>query len=725
VGELGRVDDAGVAFFGLDGASGEYLLTAEPAQVSAMAQAEAVEPGHLGDLRARLERAKPSLGVAETVEDPADLAQAGWGVVFADDVDPAIEAALAPLLQLRAAQAQARDERFFQVYRGERGYHRGESKHDFLRARSAAPSGPADPQQMPYYLLLVGGPAAIPYALQYQLDVQYAVGRIAFATPDGYARYAQSVVAAERANPRPRRAALVGVANSDDLATRLSAQHLVAPLAERLRDWQLTSEAASRWQVDLHLEAAATRARFEALLGGSETPGLLFTASHGVGFPSGDVRQATEQGALVTQDWAGPHGGRGPLPREVYVAAEDVPDAADVAGLVAFHFACFGAGTPRLDDFPELATTAGLRHQLARPMAPSAFVARLPVRLLGHPRGGALAVVGHVERALGASFLWNQGSTRRSNLGAFEAALRRLMRGQPVGLALEAFNQRYAELCADLRQAVRQVTELGRAADDQELAQLWMGSTDARGYVILGDPAVRLAGLGAGAGEATTATVAPPTAATTGTAEPAQARAPLAVAAPTEGAGQAAQESTTTMTLPVTGAAGIRIDVEAGTGHITVSAPAGSGSLASGAGPPLGEPSYGLFGGSNDDAGAPGASLAAGVRGLAEQLTAAVARVAADVSTLSVSTYTTEDLGAVTYDVQGHTFTGPAVLRAFTSIRLDGETVALVPQQGSAVDDRLWSIHTDMVARAQAHRAEFLRAAAAAASSLLGAVRGV
>jgi len=723
VGELGRVDDASVAFFGLDGASGEYLLTAEPAQVSAMAQAEVVEAGHLSDLRARLERAKPSLGVAETVEDPADLAQAGWGVVFADDVDPAIEAALAPLLQHRAAQARAADERFFQVYRGARGYHRGESKHDFLRARGAAPSGPADPQQMPYYLLLVGGPSAIPYALQYQLDVQYAVGRIAFATPDGYARYAQSVVAAERANPRPRRAALVGVANPDDLATQLSAQHLVAPLAERLRDWQLTSEASRRWQVDLHLETEATRARFEALLGGAETPGLLLTASHGVGFPSGDVRQATEQGALVTQEWAGPHGGRGPLPRAVYVAAEDVPDTADVAGLVAFCFACFGAGTPRLDDFPELATTAGLGDRLARPMAPSAFVARLPVRLLGHPRGGALAVVGHVERALGASFLWNQGSTRRSNLGAFEAALRRLMRGQPVGLALEAFNQRYAELCADLRQAVRQVTELGRAADDQELAQLWMGSTDARGYVILGDPAVRLAGLGAGAGDATTATAATLTAAPP--VEPAQARVPVAVAAPPAGAGQEAQESTTTMTLPVTGATGVRIDVEAGTGHITVRAPTGSGTLASGADPLAGEPSYGLFGGSKDDAEAPAASLAAGVRGLAEQLTAAVARVAADVSTLSVSTYTTEDLGAVTYDVQSHTFTGPAVLRAFTSIRLDGETVALVPQQGGAVDDRLWSIHTDMVARAQAHRAEFLRAAAAAASSLLSAVRGV
>lgn len=460
-------------FNGVNVSTGEYLTPPLPAeQLAQIARGENFAPEHLQELQQRNENTKDHYGVKEGV-DATDLAQTGWGVIFAADADPALHDALKELLDHRKEQANQTRERY-----REYSYRPNESKNLFLARQGVGP-GAVDPDKVPYYLLIVGDPEKIPYSFQYQLDVAYAVGRIHFDTVDDYARYAQSVVRAEQANfARAKRAAFFGVANPDDPSTQASADNLVKPLAEKMQ------AAESAWTFDTYLTADAKKARLEGLLR-DESPAFLFTASHGAGFELGDPRQAKQQGALICQDWEGPKasGGR-PVPQTAYYAMDDVTSDAHLHGMIAFHFACFGAGTPRYDEFSHL--RQGVRERVQ--IAPSAFLAKLPKKLLGHPNGGALAVIGHVDRAWGSSFLWNQSVEQ---LTTFESAVKQIMDGRPVGAAMEFFNNRYAELAASLSSELED-QKFGKKSDPVEFATLWTANNDARGYAIIGDPAVRL-----------------------------------------------------------------------------------------------------------------------------------------------------------------------------------------------------------------------------------------
>ncbi len=413
--------------------------------------------------------------------DAKDLSQLGWGVIFHHQEDPEVREALAPLLEHRKAQAGRRYDHYYKELSGAQGYQDGLSKEDFLEAHDAD-SGAVNPNRMPYYLLLVGGPERIPFHFQHQLDVQYAVGRIAFDTVDEYARYARSVVKAEtRRRACQRRMAFFGVRNPDDYATELTADRLIRPLVERLgtpEDWQKVRD----WQIDSVVAAEATKKRLGQLMGGKETPALLFTASHGIGFPNGDRLQEAHQGSLLCQDWPGPEQWQEPIPPDLYFSGDDVNGSARLQGMIAFLFACYGAGSPAEDEFAVSA------RKPPKALAPKPFVSRLPQRLLAHPKGGALAVIGHVERAWAHSFLSKQS---QSQIQAFDFTLRMLMDGYPVGHAMEWFNYRYSALATDLTLAMQQMG-YGKKFDPDELAGLWIANNDARNYAVIGDPAVRL-----------------------------------------------------------------------------------------------------------------------------------------------------------------------------------------------------------------------------------------
>ena len=467
-----------IVFNGIDADTGTYALPAMSAiGLATIAAQTEFDPQHLKELKWRSQQlANPHYAPIEGV-DPKDLAQSGWGVIFAHNAEPAIRDALKPLLDLRRAQASKIKEARYREFTGPDGFWSpDETKPDFLDRHGAGGGGAVDPDQLPYYLLIAGSPEAIPFSFQYQLDVQYAVGRLHFDHIEDYARYAQSVVDAESGNvTQAKRAAFFGVANPDDQATTMSAGDLVAPLAQ----WIAADQPS--WKIETVDSGNATKAGLAQFLGGSQTPALLFTASHGMCFQNGDARQIAGQGALLCQDWPGPQEWKQAIPPGFYFGGDDLASDAQLRGMIAFHFACFGGGTPQQDDF------VAVGADKPKTIAARPFIGHLPQRLLSHPKGGALAAIAHVDRAWGYSFK----SKRDTQLRVFQSTLKRLMEGHPVGSALEYFNNRYSELASDLVTMLRGI-KLGKTADEYALSSLWTCSNDARNYVVLGDPAVRL-----------------------------------------------------------------------------------------------------------------------------------------------------------------------------------------------------------------------------------------
>lgn len=459
---------------GIDATTGEYLLPPMTAtEMSAAARGAAVDHNLIAALTKVADAANPDkMGLRWNI-DPLDLSQTGWAIVFSADEDPAVKAALEPLVAWRRAQVDDPERMKVLTYKA------GESRQRWL-SRHGIAVGSIKPTAVPFYLLLIGCPERIPFTFCRELAVEYAVGMLSFDAPADYATYAAGVLAVERREtpPRPRRVSFFATRHAFDAATQLSADKLVKPLCEG----ELAREL--RCQFDLAWGERATRDALTEILTRKDgsAPALLFTASHGMGFPPGHPDQLAHQGALLCQDWAGP--GVGPVRREQYFSAADVPDSANVAGLFAFVFACFGGGTPARDRFEH---RPGVQPPV---LADAPFAAALPRRLLAHPRGGALGCIAHVDRAWSHSIVQAGAGAQ---LMPFENALGYLLfRGWPIGWALKDFNDRYATLSVSLANTLEKIKSERLSVSEVKLASEWVQRNDAEGYALFGDPAARM-----------------------------------------------------------------------------------------------------------------------------------------------------------------------------------------------------------------------------------------
>ncbi|MBX0327927.1 hypothetical protein K2Z83_09595 [Oscillochloris sp. ZM17-4] len=371
----------------------------------------------------------------------------------------------------------------------------GERVNAWLK-RHGTSQAPVDPAQgVPFYLMIVGRPGPldlsdqtfIPLNFQYELDMFWGVGRLAFTDEGGrhriddYRAYAERVVAWEQrpdaASRLRKELAFFGTRHEGDISTERSTEELVKPLLAWSQGGKIPVERQFEHTVSLGTDA--TKDNLARLLSASAPPALLFSATHGIGLPMSDPsRLVMNQGALLTADFA-----YGSIRPEHWLSGADLGAMSDlnVEGMIAVLFACYGIGCPQQDEFIFDA------NKQRRQIAPFPFISQLPQRMLVN---GALAVLGHVERAWTYSFSGTEAGTT-SQIQPFQDVLGRLMRGIPAGSATDQFNVIQGARSLTLTEELEYL--LYDAKPKPQLARLWMARNDARNYLLLGDPAVRLA----------------------------------------------------------------------------------------------------------------------------------------------------------------------------------------------------------------------------------------
>ena len=454
--------DGASSIHGLDDAG---PLPIPPGSIESMVEMalEAPADERLSEYRELIHRREGKFLLLKEGLDPENLREAGWGLVVPETVSTEVIEALQPLIDKRCQETGESRPR-------QLTYRAGESGAGFLTRYGLGP-GPVDPSRVPYYLLLVGPPTAIPFAFQQYLGVKHAVGRVDFEVVSDYQSYAENVVRCEQTACRlERRVGLFGPLH--DEMTQQSNEYLFHPLQEALG-------VVDEWKVDSYLGPEAKKECHLDLVGGSSPPAFLLSVCHGLGWQYGHHGQRDFQGAQVCQP-----PGTGMDQGHSYVAGDDIDRCQrGPQGQILFMNGCFSAGTPKYNTY---------RHRGREEddlCAPEPFTARLAQRLLAHPEG-ALAVLGHVDRTWNYTFRWPGPDLPQ--VAVFESASRALMQGRRVGAAIEqSFGHRFAELSVQLAE-IQNDCAFGYEPG-LHLRRVLTARNDAKSVVVLGDPAVRLA----------------------------------------------------------------------------------------------------------------------------------------------------------------------------------------------------------------------------------------
>jgi hypothetical protein len=467
-----------------------------------------IEWDHAARAPAPVARPRCSLLWSDTA-GASDLASQRWGVIAPRDAagDRLLEL-VAPLIARRRQQQGGRPVR---IHRVPARMSLDEAVHWKKHAFRQRDDLDLD---VPRYQLILGDLDQVPLAVQQVQAADGFVGRLAFDREDDYRSYVDKVLRWEdRPAPVSTGHAILHTVHDGTPATRRGHAALMLPghqILERRRRFREVRASALRLTGSDRPAPAELLAAVESTTapGIDSGPGVLLTMSHGVGAPRAGwgaaARQRREQGALSF--------GRGGV-----LTGHDLAARRFLPGGVWLAVSCFGAGTTDRSDYHHWLDTlrrAGhvgneIEHVLDTLACERPFVAALPRAALASP-DGPLAFIGHVDLAWAYSFFSLDDQPARRP-GRFMSVLRSLLHGERVGAAMRALSGLYDETNTELTALYDEHARAGRAPLDQRTrarrGHLWMLRQDLAGYVLLGDPAVRLPLAAPGAGGAAGAAV--------------------------------------------------------------------------------------------------------------------------------------------------------------------------------------------------------------------------
>ncbi|WP_437483017.1 hypothetical protein WME75_41980 [Sorangium sp. So ce1014] len=402
------------------------------------------------------------------MKDPFEPAIGRWAAVVLREDEAQAKDSLAPLLRLRQQEGIA-----FEAS----GQAPGDRPAGLVAIERPPASTPALWEEAlrevtgrpPHHLLLVGGPDRFPFEVVRKWSSERIVGLLDAADdPLGalswraVRRYAEKVTRYATGQSRVDRKALV-YAFKKDKATRRSFDQLATPFLDYVKTGIQRLVPSVQAPLSLLGGDATTGRLCEALRDGR--PALVLTCSHGIEYPP----EPRLWGALTDVEYSATDG----LPLSVDRVKHGVPFA---PGAVFFAFACFSAGIPE-----ESAIVQLIARRDGPPEVPR--LAPLPRLLLGHDEG-PLAFVGHLDRATVGSFAGFDGPR------AFEDFADWTLGGfGTVGQAMSTFWSQASAASADLLEAL----DARHPSTPQQIVNAWIRHHDATGWLLLGDPCVRLA----------------------------------------------------------------------------------------------------------------------------------------------------------------------------------------------------------------------------------------